>query len=78
MTYSSRAGGMPVAFVMMPGVSREALAFHVTNIRMLMAKLSTVTRWFQINLQTASKVRPPGLPLIISIIKAKNVSPRFK
>ena len=44
--------GIVVVLSMIPGVDIEALAFQVSNIMTLIAKLRIVTRWFHTNLET--------------------------
>ena len=54
-TYSSTDSGMSVVLTMIPGVASEAFAVHVSNINMLIAKLSTVTKWFQTSLYNKTR-----------------------
>ena len=49
--YSLKASGMCEAFIGMLVLSREATAFHVNSIRMLMATLSKITILFHMSLQ---------------------------
>ena len=50
--YSMTDSGIVVVLSMIPGVDIEALAFQVSNIMTLIAKLRIVTRWFHTNLET--------------------------